>query len=211
MPRRMPNLHLALGHTIDNCLELARTGEKLRSGLPANSPLRRELSMYRLESLYEASYLNIFIHWELFLEESFVRYMCGFVSSFGSAVPVTPPFQSTIASAYSTLLGPQDYLLWSNPSKVKQRCAQHIVNGLHQIVITSNEVRLSHFAAIRHRIAHGQEHAKQQFDSATMSLAGRRYPAARPGRFLRDPDPAGIRWLETIAIEFKNLAAQITP
>ena len=79
------------------------------------------------------------------------------------------------------------------------------------MVIASNLSRLEQFAAIRHRIAHAQEHARIQFDLATMSLAAKRYKGARPGRFLRDWESPSRRWLDAIADELKYLSVQITP
>jgi hypothetical protein len=78
--------------------------------------------------------------------------------------------------------------------------------------LQSSAARLAMFAAIRHRVAHGQDDAKQKFNQATMFLCGRRYRGARPGSFLRDWDTSSQpnrRWLEVISLELANLARQI--
>jgi hypothetical protein len=103
------------------------------------------------------------------------------------------------------------YRLWHNPTQIIARCHGFIVNGYHETVVSSNLARLNHFAAIRHRIAHAQSHARAQFDHATMNLAAKRYKGGRPGKFLRDWESPSRRWLEGIADELKHLANQITP
>jgi hypothetical protein len=81
-------------------------------------------------------------------------------------------------------------------------------------VCQSNLARLEAFAAIRHRIAHGQDDAKTKFDAATMLLAGKRYYGSRPGSFLREFDASltpSRRWIEIISNELVGLISQIVP
>ena len=88
------------------------------------------------------------------------------------------------------------------------------MKGPHEVVVASNFARLEAFNAIRNRIAHRSDFARRQFDVATVSLVGHRYPASSAGRFLRDtaasysvPEP----WLRQIAAELKSLALQVCP
>lgn len=70
---------------------------------------------------------------------------------------------------------------------------------------------LEHLAAIRHRIAHDQKDARTNFDTASSAIAGRTYPGARPGKFLRDTDRSSPprRWLEVTTDDLVNLARQM--
>src|SRR5712672_2619521 len=43
--------------------------------------LVQPLDLNKLELLYELAYLRFFIQWEVFLEQSFLRYLCGYSSS----------------------------------------------------------------------------------------------------------------------------------
>ncbi|MBA2704374.1 MAG: DUF262 domain-containing protein [Blastocatellia bacterium] len=113
--------------------------------------------------------------------------------------------------AETAVLGSMPFRLWHNPSQIVTRSQGFIVSGLHETIISSNLTRLHQFAAIRHRIAHAQEHARAQFDTATMSLAARRYKGGRPGKFLRDWESPTRRWLNAISDELKSLSTQITP
>lgn len=216
MARPMPSLAIGFASDVDRSAGIARAGELAWTHSSPGSVTRRELRGSRLDVLYEMAYLRIFVSWEIFLEESFLRMMCGWSSPIHTPTLVSPyhPF-STLAKARSALLGGREYLLWHNPQVVNKRCSDWFQNGIHSQVVESNEARLSWFAAIRHRIAHGSQQVKGEMDAASMSLAGRRYPRASAGRFLRDwrkPEPLQQeRWLKSIADELIGMARQMSP
>src|SRR5262249_28723097 len=108
--------------------------------------------------------------------------------------------------------GASGFALWHNPAVVIRRSRLHLRLCPHEVIIMSNTARLENLSAVRHRIVHGQDDAKKKFNTATMALCGRRYPGARPGRFLRDWDRSTTpnrRWLETLGSELVGLARQI--
>ena len=155
---------------------------------------------------------RVFVEWELFLEETFVRYLCGYQSNHGPCQLLGGQAFRNLGLAEAAMLHGRPFALWHDPSKVIARSQQFFNNGFHETVIASNSARLEHFSAVRHRIVHGQLDARQKFDIATMNLVGRRYLAARPGRFLRDWDHTvnpPRRWLETLGAELALLASQI--
>jgi hypothetical protein len=154
----------------------------------------------------------IFVAWEVVLEQTFLRYLCGYQSGQGRFVPTLGHYCTSLAKAEQLVFGRIGYALWHNPVHVSGRSQRHLIGCPHELVIRSNSFRLIQFAAVRHRIAHGQEDAKHKFDAATMNLAGRRYLGARPGRFLRDLNRASVpptRWIEIIGMELVGLAQQI--
>lgn len=132
--------------------------------------------------------------------------------SVGQEVMRSNRYYSSLSNAEQAIRQSRSYILWHNPNSVLTRAQTFFSNSRHEIVISSNLTRLEYFANIRHRIAHSQEHAKNQFDLTTMALCGVRYPGSRPGKFLRDQKPASSptqRWLETISQELSRLAEQI--
>jgi hypothetical protein len=209
----MPPLAVQFAQQVDKALLIAEIGERIRISSPRGSIAWRELYPARLEVLYEMAYLRIFILWESFLEESFLRYLCGYSTTIGLTRLINPP-QKNLAAARAIMLGGRSYVSWSQPVSVEGLCRRFINNGLHELVVKSNRARLEWLTAVRNRVAHGSAHSKSQFDIATMGLLGRRYPGASPGRFLRDW-ASGVspveRWIQSIATELKNLAAQIVP
>jgi hypothetical protein len=168
----------------------------------------------RIEDTYELAYLKIFVQWEIYLEDCFLRYLCGYSATNGMA-PLRPggTYYPSLAAATAAMLGSQAYALWHNPTKIIQRCSRFFNNGPIESTINSHSARLAALASVRHRIAHGQDDARLQFDAATMAIVGRRYRGARAGSFLRDLDTSQkspVRWLESLSSELRRLALQIT-
>ena len=214
MPRKMPDLVSDLSAETQKALSLARAGEIIRTRIVGDPTLRNELSAIRLQLIYEMAFLRAFTAWEVFLEESFIRYLCGFQNSAGPLTPITGSFQRSISDARCTLLSGQRYLLWHAPAKIQMRSQRYFEAGPHETVIASNQSRMEWFASVRHYIAHKHDDARVNFDSACMNLCGRRFRGSRPGAFLRDRTIVGglpLRWLEVISNELVNLAKQIIP
>jgi hypothetical protein len=198
---------------VDRALALAQAGETVRARL-LGTALSGELSLFRLQLMYEMAYLHIFVNWESFLEESFVRYLCGYTSTTGQATTVTGSYARDIAAARGLLVGGRRFILWHGAQHVIDRSRQHFRLGGHEKVISSNLSRMEWFAAIRHHIAHKHPDARQAFDTACINLAGRRFHGSRPGAFLRENVIASgvkARWLAVIGNELASLANQIVP
>jgi hypothetical protein len=207
----MPPLAKALAKQAQEAVQLARAGD-IVAALPHGNSARLQWYPARVELLYELAYLRLFVRWEQFLEESFIRYLCGYVSSHPAATSRTGHFFGTLPQARAAMLGGKTFALWHNPSGVVSRTRSFLVGSTHESVVASNLQRLEAFGAVRHRIAHDQHDGRVKFDRATMILVGRRYRGSRPGRFLRDLDRTVTppqRWLESVANELCALAVQI--
>jgi hypothetical protein len=213
MPRLMPPYSSRLQQKMAEAIELATAGDMVIALSPAESELRKNWHVNRIELLYELAYLRMFIEWERFLEESFIRYLCGYHSRHGTCHAVAGGVLfASLAAAETALLNGRAYMLWHNPTHVAGRSRKFFNNGFHELVVSSNASRLEDLGAVRHRIVHDQDDARQKFDNATMGITGRRYRGARPGRLLRDWDRTASpprRWLESFGIELTNLARQI--
>jgi hypothetical protein len=55
-----------------------------QSGALLDSVKRRGLPFFQVEQIAELAYLRVYASWETFLEESFIRFMCGAPSASGS-------------------------------------------------------------------------------------------------------------------------------
>src|SRR5580692_7815482 len=111
MARRMPRLDMQFTALAQGAVDLALAGERIRSAAPAGSLFKRELSLPRLEALYETAYLRVFLAWEEFLEQTFLRYICGYASALGSCTLIRPAFPN-IADANVDVLRPRDFVSW---------------------------------------------------------------------------------------------------
>jgi hypothetical protein len=213
MPRAMPGLEAEFRARVSEAIRLAEIGEVARAEARAGSQTRQNLHPARLELLYELAYLRMFVSWEAFLEQTFLRYLCGYASKVGVAVPAAgTSFAPTLASAETTVLAGRRYVLWHNPSTVVERARQFFTGSVFETVILSNTARLDQFAAVRHRITHSQSDSRRRFDAATMMIAGTRYKGGRAGAFLRDVDRSimpPVRRVEHLGRELQGLAAQI--
>lgn len=223
MPRLMPPFDIALSAQAQLAIGIAAAGETVRV---AGGPIGREQwTVKRLEALYELAYLRVFAAWEMCLENMLYRSLCGYASGAGQETLVggvlpagmAGQYFPTLAAAEAAVLGPAQFKLWHRPTDVINRCRRFIRSGagfpaLQETTIASNVARLEYFAFVRHRIVHDQRDARQKFDVATLAIAGRAYPASRPGKFLRDRDMSGPvprRWLEVTTSELVSLVAQM--
>jgi hypothetical protein len=213
MARQMPGLEAEFRTRVAEAIRLAQIGEVARAESVVGSDTRKNLHHSRIELLYELAYLRIFSAWEAFLEQTFFRYLCGYTSRAGTAIALAgTSFSTTLGAAELRVLSGRDYVLWHSPSKVVQRSQRFFQSCPLEIVLQSNISRLEALASIRHRITHSQNDARKKFDTATMSLAGKRYRGSRPGAFLRDYDVSltpQVRWLEELGHELMSLAIQI--
>lgn len=209
----MPGLEAVFRQRVMEAIKLAEIGETARAESMAGSLTRQEFYYHRIEFLYEMAYLRIYLAWETFLEDTFQRYLCGYTSKAGrAAIHPGKTYCSTLANAEKLIIGKYDYVLWHNPSRVVKRSDKFFKSSPIAKVIHSYTSRLDDLAAIRHRIAHSQDNARRKFDSATMTIAGRRYRGSRAGAFLRDRDCSvhpHMRWLDKLGRELTGLAAQI--
>lgn len=172
------------------------------------------LTLSGLQLSYELIYLKMFLSWEDFLEQVFLRLLCG-VASNGGVEPLVPglAFAKSIDEAGNMVLAGREFQLWHNPEAIVRR-SDRFFAGQHSYfrqIVASNQDSLTNYAAVRHRIAHNQAHARGQFDDATMAMAGRRYPGSAAGRFLREleSDLPPRRWLDYIAEDLYEIAHQL--
>lgn len=169
------------------------------------------LTVHRMESLYELSFLRSVLAWESFLEETFSRALCGFTLSNGVQSLVGSPFPN-LASAEAAVLGSRDFVSWTDTGTVIRRCRTYIRSGDHEAVISSAATTLDNLASIRHRIAHRSEYARSQFDIACRAFIGRTVHGSVPGKLLRAWNTSVMpneRWLYTLTGALRNFASQI--
>lgn len=206
MPRQMPTYTTIFQQRVASALALAQAGE-----VALQSAISSHWHVARVEYLYEMAFLRTFIEWEVFLEQTFLRYMCGYSSVHGLFQPTQGQHCTSIAQAEGLVFGARGFALWHDPTRVTNRAIRFLTSCPHELVVQSNVARLQMFGHIRHRVAHGQDDARTKFDAATMFICGRRYRGGRPGRFLRDWDSTspGRRWIDVLSLELSGLAAQI--
>lgn len=211
MSRQLPNFGSALSVRVAEALKIANAGEMaaLRS---AQSGRMISLRHGQIEAIYEMAFLRVYVGWEATVEQIFLRLLCGYSSPVcTTTLHPAKAYYRSLRDAEAYLLRGRRFALWHDPVRVANRAQQVFAHSTFETVIQTNSARLLDLASIRHRITHGHDDARSRFDRATMSMAGRRYRGGRPGAFLRDSIMPGQpqRWLEKLASEFINLAAQL--
>lgn len=165
--------------------------------------------------VYEAAYLLIFAAWEGFLEDTFLRFLCGYGNTAGSmTLHPGKAFSQDLSYAKTALYNGSPYLLWHNPSQVVRRAQRWFISCPHEIVINAAISDIEDFAAIRHFVAHRSDDCEQKFDAAARRLSGTGVLGRRAGRFLRKNtvDPVtGIQmpWINRISDDLHRYALQI--
>lgn len=196
------------------CMHLQSFAERLEQNHAQLKTPGAGLTLAGLELSYQLIYLNVFLLWEGYIEHIFYRLLCGYGSN-GGVEPIREGlnFCKSIELAEQLILAGADYRLWHNPSIVVKRCDKYFNahSSFFRSVIASNSASLTSYANIRHRIAHSQTHAQENFDAVTMTLAGRRYPGSSAGKFLRDQNglAAGRRWLAQIIDDLYDILHQV--
>jgi len=220
----MPSFDVRFFREVARNLELVRTGESARIPI-IGSPKHIKLKNLQIQEIYEKAYLNIFIAWELFLEKSFLAYLCGKASSRHGCVTLKrrSSFCKTMTEAETVMLTDKngdlnEYFLWSNLKNVLSLVKYHLDGSdpryvrPHYKTIKANFNRLVAFGAVRHRMAHHQRNTIIKFHAATRLLATKMFPSAKPGEFLQSWDTRTmphVRWIESIANELKAMATAI--
>ena len=186
--------------------------ERLRSHPQAGVGIRTDLRVSRVYLIYELAYLRVFNRWEIFLEETLIRYMCGYSFNGQVEIPVTGVHHGNVNAARLHLYNGRAYLLWHDPTKAVQRANANLQNSRHTTVLHPSTLIVEQFATIRNRIAHDQRDAINKFDATCMALVGRRYPGSRPGIFLREWTQfasQNVRWLDRICYELAGLQGNL--
>ena len=204
MPRATSFLVDDLSSRIDEAKDLAQAAEGSRAFLYT-----------RRLYIYEAAYLLAFSAWENLLEQSFLRFLCGFRNRGGvparAGAWVRP---DTITAAYTASLSGRRYNLWHNPQDVIGRSRGFFANGPHEAVLLSALADIDDFAAIRHFVAHRNQDTRLKFQVAATRLTGAPILGGRAGRLLRSSTTdtvtgLPVTWLERICSDLHRYADQI--
>lgn len=138
----------------------------------------------QLEMIVEMAYLRIFVSWESFLEESFIRYAIGAISPSGNA-PNTLIHPQNIGHALDLVIAGRDYISWNSASEIIQRSALYFQDGEpYRSALEPAITDLDEMNIIRNRIAHKSAKSKSKFNSFIRRKFGHSVRGMTPGRLL---------------------------
>ena len=138
----------------------------------------------QLEIIVEMAFLRIFVAWESFLEESFIRYAVGAASPSGYA-PNALIHPQNIGHALELVLSRRDYVTWNSASEVTGRSALYFEGGEpYRSALEPASIELDEMNTIRNRITHKSMHSKSQFNAFVRRKFGHGVRGMTPGRYL---------------------------
>jgi len=147
------------------------------TGKPYISPKRRD-------SITELAFLRAFLAWEIFLEKSFVAYLCGELPRRGR-MPKRYYFPPNQKMVMDWLAEGRDYAKWANPLEVAARAERHFAHGYpFSSILEANHSSLKAANTIRNMIAHESASARTKFENVVREALGTLPVKNTPGAFL---------------------------
>jgi|SRR3972149_6579026 len=167
--------------------ELLQAVDKIRQDAPRG---RVVLPRTRFQLVAELAYLQLYLSWEEFLEESFVRYFCGSRSPNGTTYPrLIKPKDNDSARAF--LFANRRYLDWTDHSAIVRIAETVFQNGGPFATLSSSSRTLTDMKKIRNRITHRSQSARNEFeDVVRQQLGSMPRPVLNAGAFLVTEKPA---------------------
>lgn len=170
----------------------------------------RPLRPAELASIAELAHLRIFMAWERFLEQSFLRYMCG-----GSDPNVRVRCFVGVPSVQhaESLIAPEGrpYAEWADPSRVRERARRFFRGGepfWTALGLVAGD--LEKMRKIRNCIVHPSKHAREQFERVVREGLGHVPAGIAPGSFLLLNAGAGPRnFLDTYIDTLSTISERI--
>lgn len=149
-----------------------------------------KFSAWHQVTVTELAFLQAFLAWEAFLEESFILHLLGKRPPKGRAPVryVTPPNRS----AAETLVIPlgRRYASWTTTGTVIARAEQFFRRGdPYASALRGSQYALDEMQTIRNAIVHSSTHSQRQFQGLTRGRLGTYQRGLKVGEFLSMPVP----------------------
>lgn len=148
-----------------------------------NNP--RVLHQPQIDLIFELAFLKIFIAWENFLENTFIRYMCGALSLSGKK-PIRIVFIRYLGQALKVICGDRPYADWVSVEIVVERASRFFDGGEpYTTPLQSAAAELTDIRRIRNHIVHHSSKSSGAFNTLLLNIYGFRPKGMTAGRFLR--------------------------
>lgn len=145
----------------------------------------RPIRHSRIYQINEMAFLRMFLAWEDFLEESFIRYMCGAVTRtrYCPKVYVSPMNLDHALKFF--IVKPRNYVEWLSGQQVIERAEMVFRDGEpYKSAIRPLLTDLDDMRQIRNSIAHRSGTSWKRFETLVRRILGSRPHRLTPGLFL---------------------------
>jgi len=182
---------------------------------PGAHGTRPYISLRRRDSIVEMAFLRTFLAWEVFVEESFILYLCGQKPPRGRA-PFRHAFPSNLEVAIKWVIPEgRAYARWNVVGDVSQRAERFFRDGRpFAAVLRGNQNVLDETLTIRNAIAHRSTSARLKFENLVRPKLGTLPPKLTVGGFLGTTAPGSsppVSFLEFYVGKVDLAARQIVP
>jgi hypothetical protein len=199
-------------------LSLSHVLVDLQNGINSSKNLLSKIQDFgipriQLEIIVEMAFLRIFVAWESFLEESFIRYAVGAASPSGYTPNVLTRAQN-IGHALELVSSGRDYGAWNSASEVTRRSALYFQDGEpYRSALEPASIELNEMNTIRNRITHKSMNSKSKFNAFVRRKFGHGVRGMTPGRFLMTslPNPPPDTFLDYYIEVIKIASSMIVP
>ena len=171
---------------------------------------RGVLHQPQVDLIFELGFLKIFIAWEQFLENTFVRYMCGASSLLGKK-PIRIISARYLDDALGAICGERPYADWASVDIVVERANRFFDKGEpYATPLQSAAAELVNMRKVRNHIAHHSNKSREDFNKLLVKSYGFRPQGKTAGRFLRRPlNVHGTQRIQEYAKTLESLAQMI--
>ncbi len=114
--------------------------------------------------IIERNFMNIYLAWELFLENSFIAYLLN-AQDLQSLVMVKYATPINREHAYDMIRGTKQYPDWTNIDDIKRLANIYFENSGHFSILSSPSPEFLEMKTIRNRISHVSEKSVRSFNN----------------------------------------------
>lgn len=174
-------VHKEFENQVKKSFELLRSINDVKTAYTRSTP---RISQKDVNLVVELSFLKIFLAWEQFLENSFLRYMLGGETARGFK-PKRCVFPYNLDHALKIVSEGKDYPKWETPSDVIRKSDLFFRDGkpfkdsLYPIIGKLNDMQ-----TIRNSIVHMSSNSQEKFKSLVRNEMNYAPKNISPGRFL---------------------------
>jgi hypothetical protein len=136
------------------------------------------------EEIAGLTLLKLTLAWESFVEDTFLRYLCGAKSAAGVAPTLLLGKQTKLKVAFRTLSGGNRFLGWQPDTTLKRANKYFDAGEPYETAVKGAKSVLDDMASIRNRIAHRSDHSVIEFQDVVRTHLGFVPKGMTPGRFL---------------------------
>jgi hypothetical protein len=155
------------------------------------------------EQITVAAFLNLFIAWEAFLEESLANFMTGATTINGHA-PVKYVVPPSIDVARAMVVGPRPYFDYANNQQVRMLVKLYFKDGHpYEPHLSGIDGDLADLKTMRNSAAHISSSTRTKLESLAIRIFGSPRPGISLYQMLTSIDPRSAAG-ETVILSYKN-------